>query len=154
MISRLRVSILLALLVSVHGAQAAGRDGNTWGQLNASEKLNYVAGFFDGVEYGQVTYTGALLTAMADPKNGKFDAKRAEVAKAAGAQANQRLEKDFGGVTAGQLVAGLDKVYADYRNTRIGLGDALTVVIRSINGASDDSINQLLESKRAAAGHD
>jgi len=148
----LRAAIFVGLMFGAISAQAAGRDGALWVQLTESQKLDYAAGFFDGIGYAQGIYGGALLAAMADPKTGKFDAKRAEVAKGVDAFANGKLSRDFRDVTAGQIAAGLDKVYSDYRNARIALGDAMIVVMRSINGASDDSINQLLESKRAAAG--
>lgn len=144
-------AVIVVLLCLGPLAAAADRDGNWWNSLDQQSKLMYVAGIFDGQAYSQMVYTGALLHAMADPRTGKFDADRATVAKQASVLATERLSRDLNNVTAGQLAGGLDKTYGDYRNLRIPATDALIVVIRSINGASDEEVTKLLETKRKAA---
>lgn len=139
----------LTLVSAVEGAE--NRDGNWWNDLPANQKLAYAVGFLDGQDYAALMFAGAALYGMADPKTGKYDPNRAKIAKDIGKLANDQIKRDFGNVTNGQLVAGLDKIYADYRNMRIGVADAMIVVIRSIGGMSDDEVAKFLERKRKAA---
>lgn len=126
-------------------------DGGWWNHLTESQKVAYVVGFFDGQTYTEKLFDGALLMGQADPETKKWNVDRARIINQAGNIAFKQLEHDFGSVTAGQLMAGLDKIYADYRNTRIEVREAMIVVVRSMDGTSDDEITKLLERKRKAA---
>ena len=57
-------------------------------------------------------------------------------------------KRDFGNVTAGNLVVGLDRVFSDYRNARVTLIDGVNVVLRSMQGVSDADLEKLLQTKR------
>jgi hypothetical protein len=87
---------------------------------------------------------------MAD-QNGKYDPGRAAIAKSIAKEAKDTQSSDFGDVTVGQLVGGLDKTYSDYRNLRIDVLQAIIVVVRSIQGASDDETEKFLALKRKQA---
>jgi hypothetical protein len=80
----------------------------------------------------------AVLNAMVNPKTGKLDQTRGATANDVERNAEDQNKRDFEHVNVGQLVAGLDKVYTDYRNTRIEVWDAMVAVVRSIGGTSDD----------------
>ena len=133
-------------------AYADGRDGRWWNHLNESDKLSYVAGFFDGTDYFEIILTGASLRAMADPKTGKFSAERAEAVKAASLGAAETIRKDLSNITAGQLVDGLDQIYRDYRNQGISISWGVYIVIYAINGATEQEVTRLLERHRRPPG--
>lgn len=121
-------------------------DGNWWNSQTRSDKLSYVVGFFDGQTYAYRTFDWAMVLAIGDPKTPeKFDPVRRRILVEASDLATKAFDRDFGNVTAGQLVAGLDTIYADYRNTRIKPTNAILVVIRSIGGSSDAVIAKMLE---------
>jgi hypothetical protein len=146
------VALLVVNLAFSIAANAAGnRDGNWWNQLGENQKLAYAVRFLDGQTYAQLSFTGAALYGMADPKTGKYDPIRAKTAKDVAQFADDQIKSDFGNVTAGQLAAGLDKIYSDYRNMRIAVTGSIIVVVRSIGGMSDDEMAKMLENKRKAA---
>jgi hypothetical protein len=127
------------------------RNGNWWTQIPPIQKMSYTIGFMDGQIYAQLMFTAALLHGAGDPKTGKFDANRMDVAKEIERYTKVDFNRDFVNLTTGQLVAGLDKIYSDYRNMRIEVSDAVLVVLRSIEGMPDDEIEKLLQNKRKAA---
>lgn len=51
-------------------------------------------------------------------------------------------------VTDGQLVDGLDSFYADSRNRRIWLTDAVWLVVNAITGTPQEKLNLMLENWR------
>jgi hypothetical protein len=126
-------------------------DGNWWNSLPRTQKLAYTAGFLDGQTYAHSMLSFAVLNAMVDPKTKKIDPGRIATAKDVEGNADDQNKRDFEHVTVGQLVAGLDKVYADYRNLRIDVFDAMVPVVRGIGGMPDDEIEKLLQNKRKAA---
>jgi hypothetical protein len=130
---------------------ADNRDGNWWNRLPESQKVVYVIGFLDGQSYAELIFQGAGLYGMGDPKTGQYDDKRASTVKDVAKYFSDVMKRDCANVPAGQLEAGLDKIYSDYRNMRIEVWHAMIVVTRSIGGMSDDEIAKLLENKRKAA---
>ena len=127
------------------------RDGNWWNTLAHGEKLAYVIGVLDGQLYAEVIYQGAGLEVAANPKTGQLDRARLVTLNAMDQRARGALQKDFGNVSAGNLVQGLDHIFSDYRNARISVLDALMVVARSLGGMSDEGIEKMLEDKRSGA---
>jgi len=115
-----------------------------------------VLGFFDGQTYAEEVFGIATLLAQTqkDPKTGEREMVDIETARSIqrpSEVASKVLERDFGDVAPRQLVAGLDKIYMDYRNTRIRLHKAIGVVAASIRGETDDSIAKQLERERKGA---
>jgi hypothetical protein len=51
----------------------------------------------------------------------------------------------------GQIVTGLDTIYSDHRNTTIIVNAAIVVVLRGMDGTSNDEVAKLLERKRKDA---
>lgn len=87
-------------------AVASGFDftGNWWIARSKEEKAIYAAGMLDGVLTGQM-----LVVSSATAETGTL-----EITKY-----NHLFKKTFGNATAGQMVAGLDHFYSDFRNRRI-----------------------------------
>jgi hypothetical protein len=142
------IAIFLACLTFAALAHAAeDRDGDWWNHLPELQKATYVVGFFDGQRYALGLFDGATLLAAGpvyDPDNLRVLSKPARIV-------TEEIKRDFGSVSAGQLVAGLNKIFADYRNTRIAVKDAMIIVVRSMGGMSDDEITKLIEQKRKEA---
>jgi hypothetical protein len=116
------------------------------------QKVAYAIGFLDGQSYAHLMFTGALLGAMSNPDTGRFDKTRATIAQAISKHTEDEMLHDFGHVTAGNLVQGLDHIFSDYRNARISVLDAMIVVVNSINGMADDQVEKMLEKKRSGEG--
>ncbi len=52
-------------------------------------------------------------------------------------------------ITAGQIVAGLDKLYEDFKNRRIRVQDAIYIVRKQIKGASEEEVEAALQYLRS-----
>lgn len=133
--------------VSGSDAFAAGsRDGAWWKTLSQADKSMYVIGFFDGQTYASEVWDLAL-----NASEPKFDPDRVRFQVKVSKLASKVLNDDFGNVSAGQLATGLDTIYADFRNSRIPVIDAMAVVVRSMGGTSEADVQKMLERKRADA---
>jgi hypothetical protein len=141
----------MCLLFSSVAIGTENRDGGWWNSLTSDQKLEYILGFFDGFTYSGQIYDGAELMAQADPITKKWSLDRARIIVDAAHIAKHQISHDFGNLTAGELFAGLNKIYQDYRNTRIIAREAIVVVVRSMDGTSDDETAKLLERKRKEA---
>lgn len=127
------------------------RSGVWWNHLTADQKLVYIIGFFDGQTYATRLFDGALLSAQADPATNLWSPERAKILVEAEKMALKMITHDFGSVSADQMTIGLDKIYGDFRNTRIAVTEAIIVVVRSMDGTTDEEIVKLLERKRREA---
>ena len=147
--ARIFSAMLLALLLTVGEAAQADAlrtDGNWWNQQNRGEKQNYMIGYMDGMVHDDGRWNLAMIVVAK-----KFDPVLAKYGAAVEKYMREVNKHDFGNVTVGQFIDGLDKVYADYRNRRIQVHEALIVVIRSLDGTPDDEITKLLERWRKEA---
>ncbi len=52
-------------------------------------------------------------------------------------------------ITIGQIVEGLDVLYSDFKNRNIKINDAIYVVKRQIEGASEEHIEAMLQYLRS-----
>lgn len=142
----LRIPLLILCLSACIGTAKASdvRDGGWWTGMSRIAKSAYVLGFFDGQDYASVVWDLSIAQVHTPfvPERAKEDA---EIEK----RANGQIDRDFGNISAGKLVDGLDAVYGDYRNTRIRINDAMTIVVRSMDGTPDAEIQKLLERGRA-----
>jgi hypothetical protein len=100
---------VFALPIVAHAGDS--RDGNWWNSLAPAQRVFYALGFFDGQTYARFLMTGALLHEMADPTTGKYDAARSNIATAIGRDVEDDAQKEFGDITVGNLVQGLDHIY-------------------------------------------
>ncbi len=62
----------------------------------------------------------------------------------------QRDVKEYNGITAGQIVEGISRIYSDYRNLQINIIDTETVVMEEIRGSKAELIQRRLEYFRKA----
>jgi hypothetical protein len=137
---------VFSLLISTSAAISFG--GDDWNALTKGEKITFTTGFFAGAKYEAKVWD--LSLALADPK---FTPALAHYAAGIEDIANQHNSREMRNVTAQQIADGLDTIYADYRNRRIEVDDATTVVLRSLDGTPDPEIEKLLEEKRKAVGN-
>lgn len=146
------IFVVAACMFSSADSRADDRDGRWWGRLAQGEKLSFVAGFFSGTDYAVLILTGASLKAMVDPKTGEFNSARAEAIKTASIGTIEKIKGDLASVTAGQIVEGLDTMYADYKNQGISVSEITYVVLYAIKGGSEAGVAHLLEVRRKQAG--
>lgn len=141
------ISIFLGVLVNLTMADELRQDGNWWSNQEAGEKAVYVIGFLDGMAYESKIWDMGLMVAEGkdfDPVLNRYAAK-------AETFANNNFKREFAHLTVGNIVDGLDKFYADYRNHRIEVSEAMVVVVRSMDGTPEDEISKLIEYKRKKA---
>jgi hypothetical protein len=141
-IVRAAVFTLLLLLTApfARNQQATRRDGNWWVDEDRASKLNYVTGFFDGMDLGnRFSYWGL-----------EDDPKSVTAAKVIGSYSSYS-KKYLSEVTNGQLVDGLDKLYSDYRNRRIDVMGAVWLVVNGIAGKPEAEMQKLIENWRKNA---
>lgn len=139
LISALRWSISLVLALSIAtGALAQNRqnntrrDGNEWLTLSHVSKLDYITGFFDGMQLGhQFSYWKYVS-----------DQSKAETVGLVFGSFNEFSAKYFSNVTSGQIVSGLDVFYADFQNRQIMVYNAVWIVVNQIAGTP--TVNQMI----------
>lgn len=117
-------------------------DGYTWGSWADSIKFGWVVGFSSGVD--QATLEGKSFLLAGDfilglaPEETKIQLKERRLklinlfAKAL----------DLSGITFGQMVAGLDKFYKNYRNKEVLTEEAIWIVKLEVKGAPQEFIEQ------------
>jgi hypothetical protein len=147
------IALALAVFCAATTVFASDRNGNWWGSQSKVDKLQYVAGFFDGIMF-QNNRIRLELTNMLAPMSYKQPCDQACVKLRVDQSFDnwnsiQRATEDLDKVTAGQLVDGCDKVYADYRNRSIQLFDILEIVMWNIRGVPGDLIEGRLAVLRA-----
>lgn len=128
---------------------AETRDGHWWQGLSQDQKIFYVVGVFDGTDYFSPILTAASLVAMAKPGTKEYDPHRAEIVKSVSVSAIRRVNENLRGVTSEQVVAGIDDMYKDYKNMSIPIIGVMFVVIKSIKGASEADVREMLEARRS-----
>lgn len=130
------VFALISLLPKLSSAVGL-RNGNWWRSQSPYGKVIFVSGLFDGLN---------TLVDYTINKIGKKD--YAKTMSVIGM--DSQLSSDIGKDTAGQIVAGLDSFYHDFRNRKIFVVDAFLVIIKEINGDSKAEINKLIVKYRHA----
>ncbi|WP_159082957.1 hypothetical protein [Burkholderia mayonis] len=148
----LHVVTLLFLLLSLTMANPAKagearQDGNWWNVQQVGEKGSYVSGFVDGMMYESEIWDIGLTISQGK----KFDPVLNRYAANAEKFANDNFKQEFGHLTIGQLVDGLDHFYTDYRNRRISVRNAMVMVVRSMDGTSEEEMSKLIEYQRKKA---
>ena len=117
------------------------RDGNWWLLQDKVTKLDYVVGFFDGMDLG---YEFSYFQFSHDPDKG---ACLISIRDSYGRYSAKYLDE----VTNNQLADGLDAFYADYRNRRIRVSDAVWLVVNGIAGTPQKELDEMIEQSRKNA---
>lgn len=142
---RLFATLTLLLVIQL-GAQAQNtrRDGNWWNKQDEVEKVNYLIGFFDGMDLGyHFSYWGIL-----DTSNGKTCT--SEIVKSF----SDYDDKFSRTVPNEQVADGLDAFYSNSRNRSIKTRNAVWLVLNSIAGTPKNELNKMIESYRKNASND
>lgn len=112
---------------------AAGRDGAWWLQLNATEKIFYVTGLTDGVMVG-----GSLITMNCYAEDSSWKEDTAKCISEHGTAFVDGFNRiGYNRRSPANIVAGIDILYSDYKNINIPVSNAMTQVIRGMNGESN-----------------
>jgi hypothetical protein len=141
--SRIILFALFATLLSCAAtspAEQTRRDGNWWVSRTDLSKGSYVLGMFDGVELGQFFVMRNIRSqADADKLNGALNS----------FMSNKQLL--LSNVTVGQVQAGLDDFYQDYKNRKIYCNDAVQVVLEGSAGMGKDQLEMWVQKLREVA---
>ena len=121
---------------------AAGRDGAWWLQLSATEKVFYVVGLTDGVTVGLSTIT---LNCYAEDDSWKEDTAKC-ISEYGTAFSHGFNRIGYNRQDPANIVAGIDALYSDYKNINIPVSNAMTQVLRGMNGESN--LEETLEKLR------
>ena len=148
----LTIFVLLTMFVGVaHSQKQPDLNGIFWKKMSQSQRDLFVIGMLQGIGYGHWDTRLALMQeAKAFPPKG-VESKLME-SWAATFSAKDYLKNKATNVTAAQVVTGITKMYADYRNQQIPIVALVDVVTESIKGASNDEIEKrLLEMRQEVA---
>jgi hypothetical protein len=141
--SRIILSGLFATLLSCTAtspAEQTRRDGNWWVTRTDLAKASHVVGMFDGVELGRYFVMRNIRSqADADKLNEAFNSFM-----------NNRQQL-LSNVTVGQVQAGLDDFYQDYKNRKIYCSDAVEVVLEGSAGMPKDQLEMWIQKLRELA---
>lgn len=155
----LLVALILAILPVQQAIADSGRlDGEWWNSMTRGDRLLYIIGFADGRHYEFQNWD--LVTLVVYPLDtGKELSKEQKKLVATylaqvKAKAARMMDGDLKGATTTQLVDGLDALYADFRNRRILVKNALAIAFRSIGGSTDEDVQKMLEAMRQGASGD
>ncbi len=137
---------LIALLVfslSSHASDASrGRDGSLWRTLTVEQKVTYITGFWDGMELGHSFDLWGLLN-------------RGKEKEACAADADESFktytDKYGKNVSNLQIVNGLNTFYSDDKNKSIPIHGAVWIVLNSIAGTPQQTLDRLMETYRNIA---
>lgn len=133
--------VLTFLFVSLSNSQSA-RDGKWWQSLDKNAKFFFVAGFWNGVTWGDDVLKDALNSLR---KNGLINQGTADAVFQ-----KWTAYTDIGSITVGEIVDRIDNLYSDSQNSAIAVSDIMTVVVLNIQGLplSNDTMQQLIQSYR------
>ncbi len=138
-IRKIIILVLLALGSATAFSQDSDRrDGNWWRSQSRPAQVNYMVGFFDGMELGHRFSYWSFAN----------DRKAGESMKRVSASYVEYIDKYFNNPTSGQLVDGLDVFYADFRNRSILVHNAVWIVVNQVAGETQGRVDALIENWR------
>jgi len=139
-----KISILAALLFSfiAFSNSQSVRDGKWWQGLDKNAKIYFVAGFWNGVTWGDDVLKDALNNLK---KNGIINQNTVDAVFQ-----KWTAYTDIGSTTVGEIVDRIDNLYSDSQNQPIIVSDIMTIVVLNIQGLSlsNDIMQQLLQTYR------
>lgn len=136
------ITMAVVILVWTTALQADEnrRDGNWWQSQTRIGKLNYITGFFDGMDLG---HNFSYWKSAAKEDYHSVTNSRASFI--------EYSNKYFAQVTSGQLADGIDNLYADFRNRGIAVPDGVWLVVNAISGKSEEEMKTMIENWRKNA---
>jgi len=133
--------IILFLFTGIANGDELRTDGNFFNSLTEPMKTAYVGGLIHGISLG----ASFALWASLKPGDGLVE----KIEKVA--TINSYSEKYINEKPVSQFRDGLKDFYADFKNRRIDINDALWVVAREIKGDPDSEIKELISNLRRDA---
>lgn len=119
-------------------------DGYKWTSMDDSMKIGFALGFIWGVsratEEGSFALRRLALRLMMPDLNKEVAPTIRELANSDADVLGKKL--DLSGITAGQLIEGLDNFYKDYRNMKVLAEEAIWIVKLEIRGAPREFIDE------------
>lgn len=148
----LTIFVVLTMFVGVaHAGEQPDLNGTFWKKMSQSQRDLFVMGMFEGRNFGHWDVRLALMQEAKDYPPKGVESKLME-SWATDFSAKDYLSKKATNVTAAQVVSGITKMYADYRNQQIPIVSLVDVVTESIKGASNNEIEKrLLELRQEVA---
>jgi len=126
----------LVFVAALSSANAADVDhnGQWWREQRLPAKYQYAGGLFNGLTVGSnLLEFGMSAQVLVKPET--------QVREGSVPQKYVRFD-------GGQLIEGLDKFYADPRNTKIPISKASRIFVYSVAGAPRDELLRLVEEYR------
>ena len=143
-LTRISLALILLMTSTLSWGETTRRDGNWWLAGNKPSNLSYVVGFYDGMDLGN---RFSCRKYNIDTKKGS------DCVDLAGVSYQEYVKKYFRNVTNNQLAERLDSFYADYKNRRILVINAVWLVVNGIAGTPKEELNKMIEYWRKSAGH-
>lgn len=141
------IAMLLFVLITAYSEQCFSEDGprngNYWREMDYAGRLNYIVGFFDGMELGKMF---SLWELMDEDENIGCNCEL-EVIESYGKYSDLFMSN----ITNYQVVDGLNEFYADYKNRSIKIDSGFWVVLNIIAGVPDYKVQELIENLRRSA---
>jgi hypothetical protein len=139
----MRIFIITFLLtMGLFAQENVRRDGNWWRTIsNYDLKIIYLKGIMDGADLGYDMVLSGLENYSNDKNEVKF---RLRITTGY----HKYMDKYFLNVSYGQIIDGLDTLYADYKNRKILIYNGIELVTKLISGMSSELYNKFLELDR------
>ena len=132
---------LVGILPALSVAEENRRDGNWWLNQDPLTRSGYINGFLDGMGLG------SNFSYWNFAKDTKMNACMEKVLESYADYHSKYFEK----VTNRQLLDGIDSFYADTRNRRILVTDAVWLVVNVVAGTPLEKIDSMLKAWRGGA---
>ncbi len=146
--------VVLTMLIGVtHAREQPELKGTFWQKMSQSQRDLFVIGILEGINYGR---WDVRLTLVKEAENHPPKGVESKLMKswATDFSAKDYLNHKATNVTAAQVVSGITKMYADYRNQQIPIVSLVDVVAESIKGASNEETEKRLLDMRKEVAKD
>jgi len=122
-------------------AQSPRKDGNAWLDMPDGWKTMTIVGMFEGIKLGGDFSMWKIMRQGQGKPNPTLKAVM---------DSFDEYNAYFDHVTVGQMVAGLDDLYSDYRNRSILIRYAVWIVANSISGTPKEKVESMTQTFRKA----
>ena len=136
------VGLLMAAL-NATSEDHSKRDGYFWGEMPDSFRSCYVMGFADGLEL-----SAGFFDALTEPIRDRVDSSSKGCCSVVWAYGDMLSKRRLPGITYGQMVDGIDRLYKDYRNKQIPIPFLLELVKMEVEGRSEAQIDSVARELR------
>jgi hypothetical protein len=136
------LALVIGITYTVSQSSKTVKDAEWWNGMNSSSKVDYIAGFWNGVTWSDVV----IKDALADFK------KRGEISQQVYDDIfNKWLDyTEIGSTTVGDIVNRIDSFYDNPLNQKLTIDETMDIIVFNIQGLTmtDPTIQNLLKSYR------